>query len=101
MLTADCQNSRGKGKTLGLHSTVFSESNAENTPLNDKNQDKKPKNVRNCESSVNVSGKTSRMNTCRDFLEVFILKGLRGQKTGKTRQNTVLLDRFILKDLAE
>src|SRR5882672_8574717 len=41
MLTADCQNSRGKGKTLGLHSTVFSESNAENTPLNNKNQDKK------------------------------------------------------------
>jgi hypothetical protein len=41
MLTADCQNSRGKGKTLGLHSTVFSESNGENTPLNNKNQDKK------------------------------------------------------------
>jgi hypothetical protein len=41
MLTADCQNSRGKGKTLGLHSAVFSKSNGENTPLNNKNQDKK------------------------------------------------------------
>jgi len=41
MLTADCQNSRGKGKTVGLHSTVFLESNAEKTPLNNKNQDKK------------------------------------------------------------
>jgi len=41
------------------------------------------------------------MNTCRGFLEVFILKGLRARKTGKTRQNTVFLDRFILKDLAE
>jgi hypothetical protein len=41
MLTADCQNSGVKGKRLGLHSTVFSESNAENTPLNNKNQDKK------------------------------------------------------------
>jgi hypothetical protein len=41
MLTADCQNSEVKGKILGLHSTVFSESNGENTPLNNKNQDKK------------------------------------------------------------
>jgi hypothetical protein len=41
MLTADCQNSGVKGKRLGLHSTVFSASNAENTSLNNKNQDKK------------------------------------------------------------
>jgi hypothetical protein len=34
MLIADCQNSRGKGKTLGLHSTVFSELGDGNTPLN-------------------------------------------------------------------
>jgi hypothetical protein len=41
MLTADCQNSKVKGKILGLHSTAFSESNGENTPLNNKNQSKK------------------------------------------------------------
>jgi len=34
MLIADCQNSRGKGKTLGLHSTVFSELGDGNTQLN-------------------------------------------------------------------
>jgi hypothetical protein len=41
MLTADCQNSGVEGKTLGLHSTVFSESNDENTRLNNKNMGKK------------------------------------------------------------
>jgi hypothetical protein len=40
---ADCRlpELRRQRKTLGLHSTVFSESNAENTPLNNKNQGKK------------------------------------------------------------
>jgi hypothetical protein len=42
MLTADCQKSLGEGKTLGLHSTVFSESEDENTRLNHKNHAKKP-----------------------------------------------------------
>jgi len=41
MLTAECQNSGVEGKTLGLHSTVFSESNDENTRLNNKKQRKK------------------------------------------------------------
>jgi len=41
------------------------------------------------------------MNTCGDFLEAFILKGLGVRKTDKTRQNAVFLDRLILKDLAE
>jgi len=41
MLTADCQNSGVKGKRLGLHSTVFPESDDENTRLNNKNQSKK------------------------------------------------------------
>jgi hypothetical protein len=41
MLTADCQNSGVRGKRLGLHSTVFSESDDENTRLNNKNQNKK------------------------------------------------------------
>jgi hypothetical protein len=50
MPTADCQKSGVEGKVLGLHSTVFSESANENTRLNNKNQGKKPKNVRNCES---------------------------------------------------
>src|SRR6266536_6396211 len=48
MLTADCQNSGVKGKRLGLHSTVFSESDDENTRLNNKNQSKKAENVGNC-----------------------------------------------------
>jgi len=44
MLTADCQKFGGKGKTLGLHSTVFSEGDDENTRLNNKNQDKNVEN---------------------------------------------------------
>jgi hypothetical protein len=43
MLMADCQKSGVEGKTLGLHSTVFSESDDENTRLNNKNQGKKAK----------------------------------------------------------
>jgi hypothetical protein len=46
---------RPQGKVLGLHSTVFSESDHENTRLHNKNQSKKPKNVRNCESWANAS----------------------------------------------
>jgi hypothetical protein len=34
MLTADCQKSGVEGKTLGLHSTVFSERGDGNTELN-------------------------------------------------------------------
>jgi len=41
MLTTDCQKFGVEGKTLGLHSTVFRESNYENTRLNNKNQGKK------------------------------------------------------------
>src|SRR5260370_38490502 len=41
MPTADCQKSGVEGKVLGLHSTVFSESDNENKPLNNKNQSKK------------------------------------------------------------
>jgi len=44
MLTADCQKSWVGGKTLGLHSTVFSENEDENTPLNNKNRDKNAEN---------------------------------------------------------
>ena len=41
MLTADCQNSTVEGKTLGLHSTVFLESDDENTQLNYENRGQK------------------------------------------------------------
>jgi hypothetical protein len=41
MPTADCQKFGVEGKTLGLHSTVSSESDHENTPLNNKNEGKK------------------------------------------------------------
>jgi hypothetical protein len=41
--TADCQKCGGGGKTLGLHSTVFSERADENTRLNNKNQVKNAK----------------------------------------------------------
>src|ERR1700693_4597625 len=41
MPTADCQKSGVEGKVLGLHSTVFSESDNENTRLDNKNQSKK------------------------------------------------------------
>jgi hypothetical protein len=41
MLTAECQNSEVQGKRLGLHATVFSESDDENTSLTNKNQSKK------------------------------------------------------------
>jgi hypothetical protein len=34
MLTADCQNSGVYGKTLGLHSTIFSDRSDENAQLN-------------------------------------------------------------------
>jgi hypothetical protein len=34
MLTADCQNTGAKGKTLGLHSAAFSERGDESTRLN-------------------------------------------------------------------
>jgi hypothetical protein len=44
MLTPDCQKSGGEGKTLGLHSTVFSERGDANTRLNNENQDKKAEN---------------------------------------------------------
>jgi hypothetical protein len=44
MPTAECQNSGVEGKTLGLHSTVFSESDDENTRLNNKYQAKKTEN---------------------------------------------------------
>lgn len=37
MLTEDCQKSEGKRKTLGLHSTVFSELGDGNTRVNYKN----------------------------------------------------------------
>jgi hypothetical protein len=40
MLTADCQNCEGKGKILGLHSTVFSERGDGNTTLNPGNYGK-------------------------------------------------------------
>jgi len=45
MLTADCQKSGVEGKTLGLHSTVFSEGDDENTRPNNKNQGKKGENL--------------------------------------------------------
>ncbi len=41
------------------------------------------------------------MGICGDFLEVFILKGLRGQKNRQNTANTWFLDRFILKHLTE
>src|SRR3989442_14192136 len=41
MPTTDCQKSVIEGKTLGLHSTVFWESDDENTRLNNKNRGKK------------------------------------------------------------
>ena len=44
MLTADCQKSGVGEQTLGLHSTVFSENEDENTRLNNKNQCKNAKN---------------------------------------------------------
>jgi len=44
MLTADCQNSGVKGKILGLHSTVFSERDDENTRLNRGNYGKNTEN---------------------------------------------------------
>src|SRR5579859_2409976 len=47
---------------------------------------------------LNASRKSCRMNTCGDFLEVLIIKGLLGKKT---RQNTMFHERLILKDLAE
>src|SRR6266571_4214061 len=65
MLTADCQNSGVKGKRLGLHSTVFSESDDENTRLNNKNQSKKAEKrwqlwsrdvARWCRCSLSVAG---------------------------------------------
>jgi hypothetical protein len=40
MSTAACQKSGGEGKTLGLHSTVFSERSDENTRLNRENYHK-------------------------------------------------------------
>ena len=57
---------------------------------------------------LSVICKPFKMNTCESFLEVLILKGLRGQKNrqntakhGKTRQNAAFVYPFILKDLAE
>jgi hypothetical protein len=44
MLTADCQKSGVKGKTLGLHSTVFSERSDGNTQLNRENYSKNAEN---------------------------------------------------------
>jgi len=44
MLTADCQNSEGKGKILGLHSTVFSQRGDGNTRLNPGNYGKNTEN---------------------------------------------------------
>jgi hypothetical protein len=44
MLKADCQKSGGKGKTLGLHSTVFSGTHDENAKLKLENHHKKAKN---------------------------------------------------------
>jgi hypothetical protein len=44
MLAADCQKFGVGGKTLGLHSTVFSESEDENTWLNNRNQGKNAEN---------------------------------------------------------
>jgi hypothetical protein len=41
MPTADCQKSDAEGKILGLHSTVSSETNHENTRLNNKTHSKK------------------------------------------------------------
>jgi hypothetical protein len=41
MPTADCRKSDIEGKTLGLHSTVSSETNDENTRLNNKTDSKK------------------------------------------------------------
>jgi hypothetical protein len=55
MLTADCQNSGGEGKTLGLHSTAFQTAAMEALDLITKRIAKKPKNVRNWSSRVNVS----------------------------------------------
>src|SRR5260370_28254697 len=40
MLSADCQKSRGKGKTLGLHSAVFPELGDGSTRLNYENDGK-------------------------------------------------------------
>jgi hypothetical protein len=44
MLTADCQNTEAKGKTLGLHSTVFSERGDESTRLTRENYGKNAEN---------------------------------------------------------
>jgi hypothetical protein len=41
MPTADCQKSDIEGKTLGLHSNVSSETDDENTRLNNKTHSKK------------------------------------------------------------
>jgi hypothetical protein len=41
MLTADCQNCGVEGKTLGLHSTVFSNGDDENALLNNEYHGKK------------------------------------------------------------
>jgi hypothetical protein len=44
MLMADCQKSGVEGKTLGLHSTVFSECGDGNTRLNRENYGKNAEN---------------------------------------------------------
>jgi hypothetical protein len=41
MLTADCQKSGGEGKTLGLHSTAFSDRGDGNTWLSNEKYCKK------------------------------------------------------------
>jgi hypothetical protein len=43
MSTADCQKSGVEGKTLGLHSALFSERSDENTRVNTENYGKNAK----------------------------------------------------------
>jgi hypothetical protein len=54
MLTADCQNSGGKGKTLGLHSTVFQSSTMKAHNLTMKMMEKIAKAALNCEGWVSA-----------------------------------------------